>query len=170
MRLVLGLIFGLCSAASATIAPAPPVKSADLADFSVGVLCSPRVIDRAAAPNTSLGYTSVVAAVPKFNFAQQLVPAALGVSFGVRFTPAHALAGVRNLTYRPGVATPDVYYSDVRAKPIYRGFGFEEPDELILGKWRLESWHGDQLLYRVDFEVVPAQSLPDVQAQCQSMS
>lgn len=170
MRLVLGLVLAISTAAAAAVTPEPPVYSAKLTDFLVGVMCSPQVVDRAVAPNTALGYTNVVAEVPKFNFQQQVVPAALGVSFGVSFTSGRALAGVRNLTFRPGNATPDMYYSDLSAKSTYRGFGFETPDELVLGQWRLESWQGEELLYRVDFEVVSAQSLPDIEAQCQAMS
>jgi hypothetical protein len=171
MRLILALGLLFCAGTATAGEPAPPTTSADLANFSVGVLCSPRVADRALAPNTQLGYTNVVAAPRKIGFAQQRVPATLGVSFGVMFTPTHALAGVRNETYRPGATKPDVYYSDIEAKPgRYRGFAFEFPEELIPGLWRMESWLGDKLLYRVDFQVVPETSLPEIQAQCQGMS
>jgi hypothetical protein len=171
MRLILALGLLFCAGTATAGEPAPPTTSADLANFSVGVLCSPRVSDRALAPHTQLGYTNVVAAPRKIGFAQQRVPATLGVSFGVMFTPTHALAGVRNETYRPGATKPDVYYSDIEAKPgRYRGFAFEFPEELIPGLWRMESWQGDKLLYRVDFQVVPEASLPEIQAQCQGMS
>lgn len=169
LLLVLGMLWCACPAVASE--PAPPTTSPDFSTFSVGVLCSPREADRAAAPDTRLGYTTVVAAPRKIGFAQQRVPAALGVSFGVMFTPTHALSGVRNETYRPGSSRPDVYYSDIDAKPgRYRGFAFEFQDELVPGLWRLESWQGDKLLYRVEFQVVPEAALPEIQAQCLGMS
>jgi hypothetical protein len=167
--LVLGMLF--CAGTAAASEPAPPTSSADFASFSVGVLCSPRVADRSAAPDTRLGYTNVVAAPRKIGFAQQKVPATLGVSFGVMFTPTEALTGVRNVTYRPGSTKPDVYYTDIEAKPgRYRGFAFEYQEELVPGLWRMESWQGDKLLYRVEFQVVPEAALPEIQAQCLGMS
>ena len=151
--------------------PAAPTTSAEITNLSVGVLCSPRVNDRAVAPDTTLGYTNVVAAPRKIGFSQQRVPATLGVSFGVMFTPTHSLMGVRNETYRPGATTPDVYFTDIEAKAgRYRGFAFEYANELIPGMWRMESWQGDTLLYRVEFQVVPEAALPEIQAQCQGMS
>ncbi len=171
MRLALAFLCAMGGSVAAATPPAPPISSPLIQDFSVGVLCAPRVNEQIAAPNTVPGYVNQIAKAPKLSFAQQVVPAALGVSFGITFTPAHDLVGVRNLTYRPGKATPDVYYSDILAKPgRFRGYGFDTPDEMLPGLWRLEGWQGDRLLYRVEFEVVPSASLPDIQAQCQGMS
>jgi hypothetical protein len=171
MRLVLAFLFAVGSSVASAATPAPPLGSPLVRDLSVGVLCAPRVSDQITAPNTRPGYVNRIAKAPKLSFAQQVVPAALGVSFGITFTPVHDLVGVRNLTYRPGKATPDVYYSDILAKPNrFRGYGFDTPDEMITGLWRLEGWQGDRLLYSVEFEVVPGASLPDIQAQCQGMS
>lgn len=171
MRLVIGMVLTFTAGMAVAGEPAPPFTSPDIIELTAGVMCSPRVQARIDAPNTALGYTNEVAGNPKVTFEQQVVPAALGVSFGVVFTPKHALAAVRNLTFRPGASEPDVYFSDVLAEPgRYRGFAFELPEELVLGQWRLESWQGDTLLFRADFEVVPPEALPEIEAQCQGMS
>lgn len=169
MRWIMAIWLALAGVAVA--APVAPIAGAGITDLQVGVLCSPRVLDRTDAPETKLGYTNTVKGPPSIRFEQQIVPAALGISFGVMFTSDRVLTNVRNLTYRPGSTQPDVYYSQIDAAPgRYRGFGFEFPEELELGLWRLESWQGDQLLFRAEFDVVPEASLPEFAAQCQGMS
>ena len=171
MRKILTMALACCSSlAGAATLPAPQ-HSAQIAQMQAQVMCSPRITDRTRAADVSDGYINQAATMPKLRFDQQIVPAAIGVSFGVVFQPAQVLAGVRNLTYRPRQAKPDVYYADIPAKSDrFNGFSFELPEELQIGLWRFESWQGDRLLYRAEFQVVPADSLPQLVAQCQGMS
>lgn len=171
MRKILTLALGLCSGAAGAVAPPEQQHSAQIARMAAQVMCSPRITDRTKATESSDGFINQANDLPKLRFDQQIVPAAIGVSFGVVFQPVAGLAHVRNLTYRPNQSKPDVYYADIPAKPDrFNGFSFELPEELQTGLWRFESWQGDTLLYRADFQVVPADSLPELVAQCQGMS
>jgi hypothetical protein len=171
MRICLAIALVLASFTVAAADPARPFVAKDLTGFSAGVLCTPGAATRTSAPQTQVGFTNLVKGTPQIRFLQQKVPAALGVSFGVVFNPDKPLLGVRNLTYRPGAARPDIYYGDISGQPgRYRGFGFEYPEELQTGLWRFEAWQGDRLLYLAEFEVVPAAAMPEMVAQCQGMS
>lgn len=171
MRKILIIALTVCSSLAAAGTTPAPQHSAQIAQLAAQVMCSPRITDRTTAAQISDGFINQAKALPKLRFDQQAVPAAIGVSFGVVFQPEHALADVRNLTYRPNQAKPDVYYADIPAKPDrFNGFSFELPEELQIGLWRFESWQGDSLLYRAEFQVVPADSLPQLVAQCQGMS
>ena len=165
------LSFGMLSAAALAAQPAAPEMGNRITALTAGVLCTPRVTERAEAPDTTLGFTGVVTDTPKFTFEQQQVPATLGMTFGLIYTPKFALINVRNLTYRPNATEPDVFYSDVLDRADrFRGFSFDYANELALGVWRLEGWQGDVMLYRVEFEVVAPEKLPEVSAYCMGMS
>lgn len=159
----------LCDAAEAT--PAPPEVSAQIAAIRVGALCQPLAKRTEPAPDTALGYISIAKGAPQISVETQAVPDAIGLAFGVMVVPARSIAQVRLKTFRPGQAAPDVFYSTfTQGKERVHYFSFEFPQEQLPGPWRMEAWDGDALLYRVEFDVLPEEALPDMVARCRAMS
>lgn len=166
LALALGLAAGSPLAAS-NGAAAPPETGAAILLQDFGIYCQPKVDSREAAPGTELGYVNIFRDTPEIRFHQQQVPAAIGISFGVVFTPLRDIPGARMASWKPGATQPDVWFSDYSAGvSSSRGFTFEFASELVLGLWRLEAWQEDELLYAVEFDVVRDAALPDVLHSC----
>jgi hypothetical protein len=173
MRLVwicvtmLGIGFG----APALATPAPPEVSEAVATIKVGALCQPQADGIVAAPDTELGYITLTKDMPAITVETQVVPDALGLAFGVMVVPARDIAQVRMVAYRPNHPEPEMFYSAfVAGKERVQFFSFEFPQEQEPGLWRMEAWDGESLLYRVEFEVVAEEALPDMVARCRAMS
>jgi hypothetical protein len=49
-------------------------------------------------------------------------------------------------------------------------FRFDYDHELVPGIWRFEAWEAGTLLYSVEFEVVPAEALPQIAQACGATS
>lgn len=171
LRIVWAAVVLLGLSLSATATPPPPQIGVMLQQVHLGVLCNLPEGGREPAPDTSLGYTAIVLGEPKITFEQQHVPAALGVEFGLIFNLDHDIENAINKTYRPGQTEPDSWIASYSAEQTaYRGFSFDFPEELLLGRWVLEGWEGDTLLYRIAFDIVPEAAFPGIVAQCQAMS
>jgi Domain of unknown function (DUF3859) len=151
--------------------PAAPVTAPGIVIEGAGIYCRTGTTLREEAPGTSLGYIQLFDSQPEFAFRQLQVPARLGVHFGVVVTANRDIAQVRNETWKPGAAQPEVWFADLQADaPKARGFSFDFPEELVTGTWRMMSFDGDTLLYAVEFEVVPGDTLPGVTSDCNLLS
>ena len=151
--------------------PAPPwtAPGIELADF--GIYCALQSAGTQAAPDTTLGYIHTLTGVPAIVFHQQEVPARLGVHFGVIVRTDRDIPGVRNETWLPGASRPEVWVSDLIAGQDHaRGFQFDFDRELLPGRWTMEAYDGDTLLYRVEWDVVPPETLPGVGSDCDFLS
>lgn len=152
----------------------PPSAAPQIAALDWGVFCAGQAMDRAPAPGTETGWIHVPLAEVRFHWPdRQIVPAMLGMGFGVQATGvtgwASAVGEVR--VYRPGRAEPERWASDVSdAGATLAFFRFDRPDELVPGVWIFEGWDRDQRLYRVEFEVVPASAVPELTGACDATS
>ena len=146
-------------------------KSDSIARIEVGVFCRPKELGRNPAPETRLGYVSSSGEVGSFSEPGQQVPAALGVSFGVRSMAARDIDPVRIVLLRPDQGKPDVWADTFHAgAENIEFFAFDFPDEMVTGNWVFEAWDGEELLYKVGFTVVPEVTMPDLVAKCQGVS
>ena len=171
VRHLLPVIFTVLSGALALADPAPVSTAPGITFAGLGIYCDEDDTQTEAAPGTSLGYVHILRNQPRIAFAQQEVPARLGVHFGVVVVSDRDIAEVRNETWKPGATRPEVWFTDLAATvPRARGFVFERADELVTGIWRMDAFDGDRLLYSVEWEVRPASDLPGISSDCDFLS
>ncbi|NGM45674.1 DUF3859 domain-containing protein [Rhodobacter sp. SGA-6-6] len=177
MRLALALTLLACPALAAPVfaAPAEPQAAAEVARLEVGVFCALQAMDRMPAPGTASGWIHVPTTEITFHWPdRQVVPAALGLAFGVRATGAPGFATTDRAEVRvtrPGGLAPEVWSSGISdAGAALSFFRFDTADELVPGLWTFEAWDGEALLYRVEFEVVPAAAVPEIVDACGATS
>jgi len=142
--------------------------------FEAGVLCAQDGVRNRDAPNTIAGSTRVVTEAPAFISAGRMVPAVLGVGFGVR-------AGLTGDLSRNGVTMhishPPLTGSGVQDQSFITTIGseftpsitfyqFDEPYELALGDWTMTARLGAVTLYETTFTVVTPDLLPDLADAC----
>ncbi|MEO8242533.1 MAG: hypothetical protein ABI832_09470 [bacterium] len=146
--------------------------SASVVSLEAQVFCEPAAEgERVDAPETRLGYIITSDIGPMFRGAGQVVPAALGLSFGVEVVMAREVPRMRLELTRPDLAPPDVWYDDFPAgMPVTEFFSFDFPEEQVPGVWLFEGWDGDERLFRVEFSVLPEAALPDEVARCRVTS
>lgn len=165
------LLILLAFGPAAVAEPALPTSSPGIAITAAGIFCAKGTTLRQDAPGTSLGYIQLLHGTPEIAFHQQEVPARLGVLFGVIVTADRDIPEVRNVTWKPGATTPEVWFANLSADvPKSRGFSFDFAEELVPGIWRMEGYEGDRLLYSVEFEVLPGSALPGVGSDCNLLS
>lgn len=161
-------------AAPAMAAPEGPQFGPQIATLEVGVFCALQTMDQMPAPGTVSGWIHVPMSEIRFHWPdRQIVPAALGLAFGVRATGSAGWASIdaEARVTRPGRATAEVWdtgFSDAGSSLAF--FRFDTPEELLPGLWVMEAWDGDTRLYRVEFEVVPASALPEIVDACGATS
>lgn len=170
-RLALALL--LILAAPLRAGPVMPEASAHVASQSFGVFCALQAMDQRPAPGTLSGWIHVPDGEIDFHWPdRQVVPAQIGLAFGVksRLAPGLFLSGEMRV-FRPGATAPETWDSSFTDRGDQFGFfRFDREDELIPGIWRFEAWSGDQQLYSVEFEVVPAAALPEIAQACGAIS
>ncbi|MCU0826720.1 MAG: DUF3859 domain-containing protein [Tabrizicola sp.] len=154
--------------------PAPPQPGPLIAEIQVGVFCALQAMDQAPAPGTVSGWIHVPDGEVTFHWPdRQVVPAALGLAFGVkaRLLPGSAAAFAEMRVYRPDSATPEVWpatFTDLDDSVAF--FRFDYDRELVPGIWRFEAWQDADRLYQVEFDVVPAAAVPEIVQACGAVS
>ncbi|MCO6384991.1 MAG: DUF3859 domain-containing protein [Vannielia sp.] len=149
------------------------INPALVADVSYGLNCSVEITGSIDAPDTDRGEVDVFDKSPELSPLGQLVPAQLGLGFGVR---ARAADGVRitGATFRvfhppfPGRGTTEQswlasYVDSSHSTHLYR---FDFPYEAVPGTWVMEATHEGELLYRIPFTVVPEAAYPGAETLC----
>lgn len=172
MRIALALTLLACPALAA---PAEPEAGPQLARLEVGVFCALQAMDRMPAPGTASGWIHVPTSEITFHWPdRQVVPAALGLAFGVRATGVPGFAtsdGAEARVTRPGRTRPEVWASGISdAGDTLSFFRFDTLEELVPGLWTFEGWDGGTRLYHVEFEVVPAAAVPEIVGACGATS
>lgn len=142
--------------------------------YEGGVLCAPNAVETRDAPDTIAGTTNVIKDAPPFVSTARLVPAVLGIGFGVR-------AGMSSEFGQDGVlmtAThPPLAGSDATSQSFYTYVGsFDDPGitfyqfdhgyELALGDWTMTASYGGLTLYETTFTVVSPATLPQLAGAC----
>jgi hypothetical protein len=170
---------GAALAAALLAAPAAaqdlsnPFKSDRIDRLSYGVYCAEAPVELEQAPGTASGVVNIVPNVPDFLAETTLVPAEIGMAFGVvvelRDGLVHDPADV-TITHPPypdsGITVERWATAMDGDSPSLVGFSFETEAELVTGPWTFEAAHDGVLLFRVTFEVVPPALLPGLAAAC----
>lgn len=151
--------------------PSPPVTAPGIVIEAYGVHCLIEKDGTMDAPGTESGFINLLSGMPEFTYRQQDLPARIGIAFAVVAIPDRDILDARLVTWKPGAAQPEYWFSDMAAgEPSIQGFMFETPSELITGLWRLEAYDGETLLYSVEFDVLPGSELPGVTSDCNLLS
>jgi len=175
MRVLRLLTLGAALLAGPAIAePAAPAPGEMVARLEVGVFCALQTMDQMPAPGTASGWIHVVDRDIAFHWPdRQVVPAAIGLAFGVKATlsPGNDAPFAQMRIYKPGLAKPEVWETAFsNLAPSLAFFRFDTAAELVPGIWRFEAWEGEALLYTVEFEVVPAARLTEITDACGAVS
>ncbi len=138
---------------------------------TAGVYCEIGSVGKSEAPGTDVGEIDLLEYTPSFQWDTMVVPAQLGLSFGVR---SEALGGevYENVIIRlshPAFAetgtTEQVYVSTLDSLNI-NAYSFDLTRELAQGPWILQAeWNG-QVLYKAEFMVVDPAQLPQIANGC----
>ncbi|MEM1387833.1 MAG: DUF3859 domain-containing protein [Pseudomonadota bacterium] len=155
---LLTLLFGAVSAIAAS--------SPGAASLNYGYFCAVEPIDEAFAEGTISGTVSFVADVPSFISEGSLVPAQLGIGFGVHVRALPEFAGpvtvyIEHPPMGPNGVTKQVWETSIGAdEPEYLGYTFDMAYELVTGSWSLSAEAENGTVYSVDFEVLDAGLMP----------
>ena len=150
-----------------------PYKSDQIDSLVYGVYCAEGPIELEEAPDTAAGVVNIVPGIPEMRAVTTLVPAQIGIGFGVVvearegvvFDPA--LVTITHPPYPDSGIEVERWVTAIDGEgPGLIGFSFEVESELVIGRWTFEAEHEGALLFRIDFEIVPPALLPDLAQGC----
>ncbi len=163
MRWLLPLVLIL----AATLARAG-VSTPGTAEFEFGYFCALEPVASAEAKDTISGEILLVDTLPRFIRRGHMVPAQIGVGFGVhvRVRPEHAGPVTIESVHPPmgpnGVTRQSWITTLSDADKSYLGYSFEHRYELLPGTWTFRASASGRLIYEVSFSVVDPGLLPPV--------
>ncbi|WP_458791840.1 DUF3859 domain-containing protein [Yoonia sp. MH D7] len=160
-------------ALAAQVAVQPDKAGVQIAAFEVGVICAPPTTGESTAPDTVAGTTHLIDIDPPFVSRGPLVPAVVGVGFGVKARAVDPLGmqGVTMTITHPPMgdsgATHQSFGSLIRGDvPSMSFYQFDFDYELVTGIWQMQAMQGNTVLYRASFEVVPPEQVPELAGVC----
>ncbi|MEO0917704.1 MAG: DUF3859 domain-containing protein [Pseudomonadota bacterium] len=157
--------------ADATMLSVP--VSPDISVIEAGVICPPETVGSSPAPDTIAGTTHLIEEEPEFVSNTRVVPAVLGLGFGVKAqTPI--LGGINQVTMlvsHPAMGQEAVESQSFLTRisdlsPSLTFYQFDYSYELLPGTWTMTAMRVDQVLYQVEFEVVPPEMVPELAGVC----
>lgn len=137
-----------------------------------GIYCPSDHVGTEPAPETESGYILLMAGDQRVALHSRTVPAHLGISFGVRIRLAPGVdAGdyrmvVQHPPFGPMDITHESWDPNLRDDWGVRSFQFEYEREMQIGLWSFEVQHGDKVLMRQTFNVVPMADAPEAVDLC----
>lgn len=150
-----------------------PRVSPLLADLVYGIYCAQDPERRDPAPETASGVINIVPTIPDFPFRQKLVPADIGIGFGVLATPPlGAFYGETTVTvthppYPDSGIEVEQWITEIDAGQNLMGFSFDHAHELVLGEWTFSAHTLDgEELFHIAFEVIAPELMPQVISAC----
>lgn len=160
-------------AALAQTQAAPFTMADSIASMEAGVICAPEAVGEIAAPDTIAGSTHTIDISPPFVSTGAVVPAVIGVGFGVKAMSA-ALEGIDNVTVvvthppmGPDGTTRQSYQTAIGGVSSSLTFyQFDYAYELQTGAWQIDAVKDEVLLFSARFTVVPPQQVPELAGVC----
>lgn len=147
-------------------APGGDLIRAPLEMDEAGIYCPTDHVSKEPAPDTESGYILLTEGNPQLALTSRVVPAYIGLSFGLRIRlapgtpPGPYIFTVRHPPVGPRQVTVESWDPALSSNWGVRSFNFEFDRELVPGTWSFEVHQGDELLLRQSFEVVPAMQAP----------
>ncbi|MEJ6395655.1 DUF3859 domain-containing protein [Gymnodinialimonas sp. 2305UL16-5] len=169
---LLAIIFALCSVAQP--AQANPRTGEDIAELIYGIYCTREPERQDPAPDTASGFINIVPGLPDFAFQQKVVPAEIGIGFGVLVTARQGrildpvTITVTHPPYPDSGITVESWVTDIDGMgPSLAGYSFDTPNELVTGAWTFEGHDAAGVeLFHITFEVVDPAMMPQVIDTC----
>ena len=168
------LFTSIAFACPATATETGIITNPDLiAEIEYGLVCNTRITGSAEAPDTDTGTVNVLKGEVSFASHRTIIPAILGVSFGVKSRSSGE--PINDVTIR--VTHPPLKETGT-TKQSWQGYidssqllaqlyKFEIPSELALGTWVISAYKGETLLYSIPFTVVsPANASASLKQLC----
>ena len=162
---ILSTIFAFALAPGlALAAPSTP----GVAEFDYGYFCALEPVDEGVAEGTISGTVAYVEGPPPFISRGSLVPARIGVGFGVhvRVLPEYegmVTVHVEHPPMGPDGVTRQVWVTDLSAdEQEYLGYSFDHSYELVTGPWRMTATANGRVIYDASFEVLDPALMPPV--------
>ena len=149
-------------------------RSPMLGFFEAGVLCAPETNQTHDAPDTVAGSTHIVQQAPPFVSHGRVVPAVLGIGFGVRSGLVPGVEQddvVMSISHPPFAGSGAIQQSfsthiGAQDAPGITFYQFDHGYELALGEWTMTAIAGDVVIYEASFVVVPPSALPELANVC----
>ena len=162
------LVLLLAGPSLADIRQGPLVRS-----LEAGIICPPESVATSPAPDTLAGETHIITEDPPFVSNSLIVPAALGVGFGIKAqseAPGGLSGMIVRVTHPPmGEAgrTSQSFISSMSGEaPSITFYQFDHAYELVKGTWTISAFAGDTELLAVTFEVVDPRLVPELASAC----
>lgn len=142
--------------------------------FEAGVLCAQDAVTVREAPNTVAGTTHVIDEAPPFVSTGRIVPAVIGIGFGVRagvgsdFSIEDVTMTVSHPPFAGNGATEQSFVTSIgpEGAPGITFYQFDYGYELALGDWTMAAAANGVTFYEVTFTVVPPAALPELAGAC----
>lgn len=142
--------------------------------FESGVLCAPDTGVTREAPDTIAGTTHIIEQVPPFVSNQNIVPAVIGIGFGVKsgINAPLALENVLISVTHPPLAgagatqQSSTSYIGPATDPSISFYQFDYAYELALGEWSMSASIDGDVLWKETFTVVAPAALPELAGLC----
>ncbi|MCP3972010.1 MAG: DUF3859 domain-containing protein [Rhodobacteraceae bacterium] len=156
-----------CFAFAAGLAQAAPQRQG-AAELLYGYFCALEPVSSEQAAGTVSGVVLLVDSLPSFISQGPVVPAQIGVGFGVhvRVLPEYegqVTVQVEHPPMGPNGVTRENWNTRLSSDDLtYSGFSFEEDYELLPGTWTMSAHASGRPIYSVSFEVVIPAVLPPV--------
>jgi len=177
-RMKMRVLISLCALAfgwgAIVLAQAADQLSEEIGFFESGVICAPLSIGTRDAPDTVAGTTHVIEDAPPFVSNGRVVPAVLGIGFGVRAGMSSTIGQdnvIMQITHPPfsgSGATQQSFITSIGPEdaPGVTFYQFDYGYELAIGEWVMMAIAGETVLYEVTFNVVPPSALPELADVC----
>lgn len=152
----------------------PPLRlSAQVVEFTRGLICAPPEGGRRDAPDTASGWIHVPDAPIQIRLEGTTAPALLGSGFGLRFVfegdvPMTVRYIVTHPPMPPSGMTMQGWDSVVMpgtAEQVF--FQFDVEEELLPGAWSFTAQSGGVELFHAGFDVVVPEQVPHLIGLCQ---
>jgi len=139
--------------------------------FEFGIFCALETVEQREAKDTISGVVNLLAEAPVFLRKTTVVPAKIGIGFGIHVDIPAPLKGpvIMQTTHPPmGENGVTVERWDTEITPgrlNYNGFTFEYDYELLPGPWTIAALVNGRELYKVDFTVVDPALTPPISCE-----
>ncbi len=145
-----------------------------ISELIYGAYCAQEPEREDPAPETATGTINIVPALPDFAFRTKIIPAEIGIGFGVlaQTQPGLALGPVTVTVTHPPYPDTGIeverWQTDIDdLSPSLMGFSFDNANELLLGEWTFSAHTVDgEELFHMSFEVVAPELMPQVISSC----
>ena len=144
------------------------ISSDGAARLEYGYFCAAETVRQVEAEDTISGVVNMVAHAPPFLAKSTIVPARIGIGFGVHMDvlPEHAGTAIVETIHPPmgpnGVTRETWVTTYTVDQTAYNGFTFEYDYEVLPGDWTISASSNGRVLYSVDFQVVDPGLMPSV--------